>query len=511
MKQDYSKTFCNPLSLPDYNYIDREWPFSAAWMPVTGRNSGAQKPIYANPPKPFRSCADPDVLYYEGKWYMYGSTDVCYVSSDLLTWEAHALLPHRFDLKDAPKGGADMNLFQKRYFKNWIAVATVCFRGLIYLLPSVSNALYASDNPLGPFEKVGEITSADGSYPYLPDPAFLADGDRLYLYFGCGVETGIQGVELNPDKPWEMLSEPLRLIEFRPETGWECTGARHENKNIGWIEGGGAIKKNGRYYLYYSANGTTYDAYNMGCYYSDESPLSGFKPQQNGPFCEKTRGICKGAGHGSIVEGPNDTLWIFYTSVAASMHLYERRIGMDKVIVNANGELEVITSDTPQWAPGITAADDLNNAAGLYPLTFQNPAWATSAALGRDPFYVTDESMATWWEPDAGDDVRQIIVDLRSTYEVCASRVLWKEIGIDKENGLPYGAVRYKIEITEDEDPETEQWQLVFDASDNETDYLNDYRTFEPRRGNKVKLTILHTPQDISIGVISFTVFGKSI
>lgn len=503
----YEKTYCNPLSFPDYTYVDKDWPFKGFFVPVTEGNKGLKEPVHNSQVQVFRSCADPDVLYYNGKWYMYGSTDICYVSSDLCTWEAHPLKPRRFDISDAPNGGEGLDLFARNYLENWVAVGTVCFKGKIYMLPSGSNALYSAEDPLGPFVKIGEITRPDGTYPHLPDPAFLADGDRLYLYFGSGIETGIQGVELNPDKPWEMLSDPVRIIEFRPESGWECTGARYNDKKVGWIEGGGAIKINGRYYICYAANGTTYDTYNMGVYYSDESPLSGFKPQKNGPFCEKTKGICKGAGHGCITEGPDNTFWVFYTSVASSVHMFERRVGMDKVIVNADGELEVVTTDTPQWAPGITAADALDNSSDLYPLTFQNPAWATSAAPGRDPIYVTDESMATWWEPDEGDNARKIIVDLRADYDIYASRVIWKERDIDKVGDC--GPIKYKIEVTDNYG--TDEWKTILDMSQNEEDYLIDYRTFEPASGKFVKLTILDKPENVKIGVTSFTVFGKRI
>ena len=269
------------------------------------------------------------------------------------------------------------------------------------------------------------------------------------------------------------------------------------------------FKHNGRYYMIYSANGTTYDTYNLGVYYSDESPLTGFKPQKReGPFCEKLEGVCKGSGHGSVVKGPNDSIWVFYTSIAPFTHMYERRIGMDKVLIDENGELYVKTTDYPQWAPGVTAANDPDNDTGLLPLNHQNQAWATSAAPGRDPIYAGDDSTITWWEPDDGDPNPQIIIDLRCDYEVSASRIMWKEIGIDKEKGAHPGPGKYKIEITDDP-LARDNWVTVLDMSQNDKDYLNDYRTFDSVKGNKAKLTIISGPENVKIGVISFIVFGK--
>mgnify|MGYP004605152117 FL=1 len=505
MSNKYEKTFCNPISLPDYAYAGKDWGFLSEFLPVTGRWAGHDAKFDA-PVRSYRSLSDPDVMFYDGKWYLYASADCCYSSADMVNWERHDIIPHRFCAEGLTKEGRELTAHEKRLYEIGVALTAVPFRGKIYMTHSSTNAIWVSDTPYGPFEKVGAFERPDGSELWVDDPSLFEDNGRLYMYFGCGIETGIQGVELDPDAPNKLLCDPVRIVEFRPETGWECTGARYQDKSLGWIEGCDMFKANGRYYLTYAANGTTFDTYNLGVYYSDESPLSGFRPQKNGPFCEKRMGICKGAGHGCVTEGPNGSIWVFYTSVAAYTHMFERRLGMDKVIIDENGELTVQTTDAPQWAPGITAANDKNNAAGIFALTHQNPAWASSCAPGRDPFYATDESMITWWQPDNGDTIRRLVVDLRNDYSVCASRVLWKESGLDEDKGILPGAIKYKVEVASAID--SEDWVTVLDMSENDTDYLNDYRTFPSASGSVARLTILDTPKGLDIGVISFTVFG---
>ncbi len=507
MKNQYEKTFCNPVSFPNYAYAGKDWGFLQCFLPVTGRWQEGNEAKFQAPVRPYRSLSDPDVMYYDGKWYLYASADCCYVTEDMLHWEEHPILPRRFDASGQTKEGRALTDHEKRLYEIEVAVTAVAFGGKIYMVHSSTNAIFSSDSPFGPFEKVGNFVRPNGEELWVDDPALFEDNGRLYLYFGCGIETGIQGTELDPKQPNRLLCEPVRIVDFRPETGWECWGARYQETEIGWIEGCDMFKHNGRYYLTYAANGTTYDTYNLGVYYSDESPLSGFRPQEHGPFCEKKEGICRGAGHGCVTEGPNGSIWVFYTSVAATTHMFERRIGMDKVIINEKGELTVRTTDYPQWAPGITAPDDPNNGAEIRALNHQNPAWATSAAPGREPFYVTDESMITWWQPDEGDNKRQIVVDLRGEYMVYASRILWKEGGFDEDKGILPGAVQYKIEITDDY--ENGNWELLLDMTDNSEDYLNDYRSFEPKRGNAARLTITGTPEKVDIGVISFILFGK--
>lgn len=519
MKQDYAKTFCNPISFPDY-FDGGKTYFPGAFLPVTGRWHEGQEAVCHRPARGYRLMADPDVMYHDGTWYLYGSMNRCYYSTDLLHWESKRITPYRYDASGQTKNGNLLTPHEISLYENYVALTAVCVNGRFYIVRSSTNCIYVSDSPFGPFEKAGNFIKPDGSELWVDDPALFEDDGRLYLFFGCGIQTGIQGAELNHEKPWELLCEPVRLVEFCSETGWQRNGARYQQTDVGWIEGCDVFKHNGRYYLTYAANGTCYDTYNLGVYYSDESPLSGYKPQKNGPFCEKRMGICRGAGHGCVTHGPDNSLWVFYTSVAASTHMFERRIGMDKVTVDADGELHVLTTDYPQWAPGITAPNDGENGAGILALNHQNPAWATSAAPGREPFYTTDESMATWWEPDEGDNKRQLVVDLRAEYTVYGARVLWKEIGLDEENGAAAGAVRYKIEVAQKPpisaaygenagNADENMWVTVLDMSDNQTDLLNDYRAFAPQRGTAARLTILDTPKNVKIGVISFILFGK--
>ena len=63
---------------------------------------------------------------------------------------------------------------------------------------SKTNSIWVSDTPYRPFEKVGAFERPDGSELWVDDPALFEDNGRLYMYFGCGIETGIQGVELDP-------------------------------------------------------------------------------------------------------------------------------------------------------------------------------------------------------------------------------------------------------------------------------------------------------------------------
>ena len=67
-----TRTYCNPMSMPD---CPRGMDFPGA-MKFTGEEV-----------EDYRSISDPSVLYYEGKWYLYPSYGIGWVSEDWKTKE----------------------------------------------------------------------------------------------------------------------------------------------------------------------------------------------------------------------------------------------------------------------------------------------------------------------------------------------------------------------------------------------------------------------------------------
>ncbi|MBO7329941.1 MAG: hypothetical protein J6W00_14360 [Lentisphaeria bacterium] len=76
MKNDI---WCNPLPLENY-------PLG---MLAPGRRPVSEKAAdnYVGKIRDFRELADPEVLYDDGKWYIFPSAGDAYVSCDLVHWE----------------------------------------------------------------------------------------------------------------------------------------------------------------------------------------------------------------------------------------------------------------------------------------------------------------------------------------------------------------------------------------------------------------------------------------
>lgn len=469
-------TYCNPLPIPNYPIGKRVRDI------VPGTPVGAADLWLQDHMEQFRELADVTVLWHEGKWYMYPSVDMAWVSGDGgITWQHHPL--NIRDIGYAP--------------------TIVRHKGKFLLMASESE-VYTSDSPLGPFKAIGPIR-LPGGLPAQIDPMLFSDDDgRLYYYWGCTPTDGIYVVELDADNPTSLLGKPVKLMGFEPQRfPWQRTGDWNENPNQGWVEGSWMLKRNGTYYLTYSAGGTENRTYAVGCLTS-KSPMGPFTPQKNNPILRSTEGLITGTAHGSFVEGPNHSLWAFYTVRAGVVHGFERRLGMDPAYIGADGELHVKpASSTPQR---LTGTSEGAVAAGWVPLNANRWTSATSAGRDLSSRLAVDNDLRTWWQPEAGDRAPALTSALVENATVRAIRIVWRDIGLNTPKGIAPGPFRYKVEVQNG----SGAWTTALDRSNSTDDLLVDYRECPPTAGKAARLVILGAPKGITPGVAEFTVFGDA-
>lgn len=472
-------TYCNPLPIPDYprgNYTHGTHREAHAWGWLQSE------------PRDFRELADPTVLWHGGRWYLYPSCGMAWVSEDFVTWTHHRLEPGNIGY--AP---------------------TVAKHRDRFLLTASGAALWEAPHPLGPWREIGRFTTPDGRAPEnWQDPMIFPDDDgRLYVYWGIGAP-GIFGAELDPAQPWRMLTGPKVLFSFDRTHVWERGGDHNESAYRNFNEGAWMVKIGGTYFLTYAAPGTEWKTYAMGAY-RGASPLGPFACDAGSPFCRKTDGIVQGPGHGCIVAGPNDTLWAFYTCRVCYEHVFERRIGMYPVRVHPDGRLEVRVTETPQLAPGAVPEPGLQNDTGWLPLSYRRRTHCSSAAPGRPSFYAVDQSMVTWWQADGDDKAPWIEIDLGPCeYRLHALRLVWKDVGLDYERGVLPGPFRWRLLVkSEDSDKD---WRVALDASANAMDILVDYRELPvPIEARRLRLEVPGGTQGITPGLVDFAAFGTAM
>ena len=391
-----------------------------------------------------REAADPSMILFHGRYYIFASMTLgVWVSDDLAHWENHRL-PKELPLYDyAP---------DVRVMGDWVYFCASrreenCDR---YRTKDILN---------GPYEKI------EGSFPFWDPNLFIDDDGRVYFYWGCSNITPIWGVELDP-QTMQPISEKRVLVEGHPfEVGYERVGednsqlpaseaeidaayaAFHKRQGISedqvpeqvkplirgmfsrkpYIEGAWMDKQNGRYYLQYACPGTQYNTYSDGVYVSS-SPLGPFTLAGNNPYSYKPGGFLPGAGHGSTMQDEKGAWWHTATMRISMNHDFERRVGIWPAGFDADGEL-FCNQRYGDW-PMTVEGDPWRDPAWML-LSAGKKATASSFTEGHEPEKATEENVQTWWRASTTDRTEWLQIDLGWDFDVHAIQINFADDKID--------------------------------------------------------------------------------
>jgi len=502
-------------------------PMSVPAMQAGGDSSEEDQPQdmarYTNPlvMENAGRLADPTVIELEGKYYLYltggvspgGSQGAAVWSSDdLVRWEHHAV---------SIEGGRGIG-----------APTAFEYEGWVYLTGN-DRGLFRSRDPLGPFELFGdfvdehghrlesglhEFCNGCGDGGVFDAAVFVDDDDRVYLYYAGGGGDGVYGVELDRTDLRRFLGPAEHFFRFDPSHIWERYGSRNEMSTQSWIEGPWMTKRDGTYYLQYAAPGTEWPTYAVGVYTS-ESPLGPFDYYEGNPILLYDRGLITGSGHHSVVEGPDGNLWAIYTLLYRNWNrMFERRIGMDPVGFDADGNMFINgPTETPQWAPGVEASPWEGNDSGSIPLSEDKVYVVSSEAPGRNAPYALDNNARTWWSPTDEDAEPWLEIDLGGgepqEYVVDSARILFTLPDGDVDDDYSpnnRGAARfrrYKIEVSVD----GESFTTVVDKTGYQKDNAVEFDEIAPVQCRYVRFTLTGWPKELPRGVLELTIFGRPV
>jgi xylan 1,4-beta-xylosidase len=475
------RTYCNPLPIPHY-------PVGRSVRDLkAGDKTDGSFLWFVDRVEQYRELADPTVIWHEGQWILYPSVDMAWVSRDMgATWQHHPL-----NIRDVGYAPTVVRLRDR------------------FLLMASESSIYASSSPLGPFQELGRPKLPAG-LPGTTDPMLFADEDgRLFFYWGCTETAGIYGIELDASDPTRTVGEARKLIPFSPDAHpWERVGEFNQQRNAGWVEGSWMVKREGRYYLTYSAGGTEHRAYAMGAYVG-AGPLGPFQAQAHNPIFRSTSGLVTGTGHGSIAKGPGDGWWVFYSIAAGAAHGFERRVGMDPVEFDSRGEMRIPrATSTPQFLPGRAPGGARGPAdTGWLPLNGGVQTLGSSHAPNAPGRLAIDSDLRTWWQPAEGDATPTLTSRLYGPSTIQAIRIAWRDIGLDSTRGVLPGPYRYRVEV----ETAPGAWKTILDRTASDDDLLVDYREVEPTVARQARLVVTAWPRGLTPGVAEFTVFGETV
>ena len=512
--------YCNPLNV-DYLY-----QFNQQGM---GQQMG---PVQIS-----REAADPSMIYFKGKYYIFASMTLgVWVSEDLAHWE-NKRLPDNLPFYDyAP----DVRVIGDYVYFCASKREEIC------------NFYRTKNIEEGPYEEI------KGSFDFWDPHQFVDDDGRVYFYWGCANMTPIWGVEMDPET-MHPKSERVELIHGNwNDVGYERNGEDHcdpplsdealevayekfleaqggqemvanipENlkimmkgflSNRPYIEGAWMNKHDGKYYLQYACPGTQYNIYADGVYVSDK-PLGPYKLAKNNPFSYKPGGFIPGAGHGSTMEDATGSLWHTATMRISANHNFERRVGLWPAGFDKDGEL-FCNQRYGDWPMAIEdfQADPWKNPQWML-LSCGKTMTASSAEEGKGAEKAAEENVQTWWRAASAQPGEWLQMDLGKAMDVRAIQINFADDKIDIEPPKPLVGnmtgkryieernliTRWKLEGSLDGD----NYFMIEDKSDAKTDLPHDMVVREDGiQVRYLKLTVLAVPYDQPAAISGLRVFG---
>lgn len=483
-KRDF-KTYCNPIDI-DYTYV------------AHNSHTGVS----------YRAGADPAVINFKGKYFMFVTRSYGYwVSDDMSNWEFITPQNWYFNGSNAP------------------AAAVHGDKVIVAGDPSGRMAVISTDTP--------EIGDWQTHYSVIPiavqDPALFVDDDgKVYLYEESSNKHPLYGVELDPENHYLPKSEEIALIKLDPEKhGWERFGQDHSSNMAPYLEGPWMTKYNDIYYLQYGAPGTEFNVYADGVYTS-KNPLGPFEYAPYSPISYKPGGFVTGAGHGSTVQDNNSNYWHFATMPIAVNYKFERRIGLFPAGFEEDGQMYVNTAygDYPHFLPDAEVEEHKDRFTGWMLLSYNKNATANSVidekvrqmVIGHgmkkttrdsnikyDVSNLVDEDISTFWVANGNNDSLQVEIDLGAMMRINALQVNFQEFNADIFGRKPGLKHQFIIESSLD----GESWQTLADYSDNMRDQPHAYIELEaPEDARYVRYKNVNTPNKY-LAISDLRVFGR--
>lgn len=488
------RDFCNPLNIP---YKFQHYNNQAS-----------------------REAADPTLIFFKGKYYMFASMSAgFYYSDDLIDWKWHE----------------NRNLDMYRYAPD---VRQIGEHLVFSASDRVPCTFYRTLDPLSDkFEKVSE------PFTFWDPNLFQDDDGRVYFYWGCDNGKPIYGVEMDPEKLIPIGDTKELIFGRQTEFGWErpdYPGVPKKNekvplpvkiymlmmrmKGLGpdkpYIEGAFMNKWNGKYYLQYAAPGTELATYGDGVYVGDH-PLGPFTPQLHNPFSTKPGGFITGAGHGSTIEDKYGNLWHAATMRISVNANFERRVGIFPAGLDEDGILfcNQSFSDYPLDIPE-GKFDPLTVKPKWMLLSYKKPCTASSYAVGHEPDLAADEDIRTSWCANGSAD-EWLQMDLGAEYPVYAIQINFAEVGVpmlkkDKSelssvatsnryiDTNPVLKTCYLLEGSLD----GTTWFVLADKRDADSDLSHDYLRVDGKNVRYLKITAVQLPYAETFAVSGLRVFG---
>lgn len=279
---------------------------------------------------------DPFIMLWDDRYYAYGTQSedgiVVYESDDLITWS----------VPDGAREGLALHkddVWGERWF--W-APEVYYVNGKFYMYFSAEEhiCVATSDSPLGPFKQaVQKPMIADEKC--IDNSLFIDDTGMPYLFF----DRFNDGLNM-----WSAELEG-NLLQIKPETMRKCINVSQPWEEV-WPrvnEGCFVIKRNGTYYMTYSAN--SYESQFYGIGFATATSINGpwIKYEKN-PIFQKP-GDLVGVGHSAMFRDKNGDLRIVFHAHNNKEEIHPRHMYISTVTFKKVDGKEIMVVDDDYMTP----------------------------------------------------------------------------------------------------------------------------------------------------------------
>lgn len=254
---------------------------------------------------------DPFILLWEGKYYAYGTQSkdgiAVYVSDDLKTWKIPSSANDGLALNKA-------DVWADRWF--W-APEVYFIKGRFYMYYSADEhiCVATSNSPTGPFRQEIQQPMIAGE-KCIDNSLFIDDNGKPYLFFDRfddGLNICVAELEEN-------------LLNIKPGTIRKCIHVSQPWEEV-WPrvnEGAFVIKRNGIYFMTYSANSYESPFYGIGV--ATATNINGpWEKYTNNPILQKP-GSLVGIGHCALFTDKAGKLRIVFHAHFSTNQIHPRQM-----------------------------------------------------------------------------------------------------------------------------------------------------------------------------------------
>ena len=381
--------------------------------------------------------ADPSLVQYDGKFYVYATLDPwggdtlgCWESDDFHHWTYRVLNWPTVAACSSPTGSKN---------KVWAPSVVQGHDGRFYLYVSVGSEIWAgvADHPLGPWLNIlGDKLMIPGNYRpgfhMIDAEAFIDDDGSAWLYWGSG---------------WDWINGRCFAAKLAPDMA-SFVGEVQDVTPTNYFEAPFMVKRHGRYFLMYSSGRTDMDSYQVH-YAVGSTPLGPFTEGPNSPILvtDKAKNIHSPGHHAVFSQGGHDYIFYHRHSIPFDPAFMGRQLCVDELHFTADHRIETVipTHEGPKL---VQRAPDPRNLAAH--------AVASASCQGGEyygPERVIDNNNATRWAASKTTWGAWLQLDLG------ASRAFTRQELRFEYAWKPY---RFAIEISED----GKQWQTLLDCTE---------------------------------------------